>query len=262
MAERKTINQQTTNLGVLIRARLKERSPNFPFVSLETALNRAQELYDKERRGSAPFAVVANHWGYSEASSSAIQLVGALRAYGLLDDEDKGAARRLKLSDTVLRILLDTRPDSSDRNQLKRDAAKRPTIFADIYERWPNSIPSDSNLRHYLIFDRKFSEDAAKKASSIFFANESFTNSYSSDNISSDNKTVSEVIDVMATELTLDKTQLTPQVAQTVGFRQDIFSLDEGPVVLRWPEKLSAESYEDFEDWIQLQLRKIKRSID
>lgn len=46
-----------------------------------------------------------------------------------------------------------------------------------------------------------------------------------------------------------------------VGARQDIFSLNEGQVILQWPAQLSAESYEDFESWIQLQLRKIKRSI-
>ncbi len=47
-----------------------------------------------------------------------------------------------------------------------------------------------------------------------------------------------------------------------VGSRQDVFSLDEGQVILQWPAKLSADSYEDFESWIQLQLKKIKRSIN
>ena len=46
------------------------------------------------------------------------------------------------------------------------------------------------------------------------------------------------------------------------GARQDVFSLEEGQVILQWPAQLSAESYEDFESWIQLQLRKIKRSIN
>lgn len=46
-----------------------------------------------------------------------------------------------------------------------------------------------------------------------------------------------------------------------VGSRQDIFSLNEGQVILQWPAQLSQESYDDFESWVQLQLRKIKRSI-
>ena len=46
-----------------------------------------------------------------------------------------------------------------------------------------------------------------------------------------------------------------------VGMKQDTFTLDEGPVILQWPASMSSTSYEDFNDWIELQLRKIKRSI-
>lgn len=47
-----------------------------------------------------------------------------------------------------------------------------------------------------------------------------------------------------------------------VGARQDVFTLDEGQVVLQYPAKMSAASYEDFEAWLNLQLKKIKRGID
>ena len=40
-----------------------------------------------------------------------------------------------------------------------------------------------------------------------------------------------------------------------------MFSLPEGEVVLEWPEPLSPESYEDFESWINLVLRRVKRSV-
>ena len=52
-----------------------------------------------------------------------------------------------------------------------------------------------------------------------------------------------------------------PVAQKVVGTKQDTFTLDEGPVVLQWPSQLSETSYEDFKDWIELQLRKIKRSI-
>jgi len=45
------------------------------------------------------------------------------------------------------------------------------------------------------------------------------------------------------------------------GNRQDTFSLDEGIAILQWPANLSEASYEDFESWIQLQLKKIKRTV-
>jgi hypothetical protein len=50
-----------------------------------------------------------------------------------------------------------------------------------------------------------------------------------------------------------------PQMQE--GAKQDVFTLDEGSVVLQWPSSMSAESYEDFEGWLQLVLRKVKRSI-
>ena len=43
--------------------------------------------------------------------------------------------------------------------------------------------------------------------------------------------------------------------------KEDIFTLDEGEVVLQWPERLSKESFEDLETWMGLQLRKIKRRV-
>lgn len=45
------------------------------------------------------------------------------------------------------------------------------------------------------------------------------------------------------------------------GFKQDVFSLSEGDAVLRWPEDLSEDSYEDFKGWLELVLRKVARSV-
>ena len=45
------------------------------------------------------------------------------------------------------------------------------------------------------------------------------------------------------------------------GTKQDVFTLDEGEVVLLWPAELSEASFEDLSDWIALALRKIGRSL-
>ncbi len=58
---------------------------------------------------------------------------------------------------------------------------------------------------------------------------------------------------------------VTPPAAQQrmavqQGFKQDVYTLgSEGQVILQWPEKMSQESYDEFVDWIELQLRKIAR---
>jgi hypothetical protein len=43
--------------------------------------------------------------------------------------------------------------------------------------------------------------------------------------------------------------------------RQDIFSLAEGTVTIQWPAALSAESFQDLADWLDIVKRKIGRSV-
>ena len=46
------------------------------------------------------------------------------------------------------------------------------------------------------------------------------------------------------------------------GALQEVFNLDEGPVTLTFPAKMSAASYEDLEAHLQIFLRKTKRRAD
>jgi hypothetical protein len=154
------------------RTPTKERSPNFPFISLGRALERAQQLYKHEKRGAAPFKVVAEHWGYSPSSSGALQTAGALKQYGLLADEDGGKERKLRLTEIALRILIDTREDSTERDQLKRQAALMPPVAAEVYKLYPDALPSDATLHHYLALERGFNPDTAMRVIRILKENE------------------------------------------------------------------------------------------
>lgn len=153
----------------------KDRSPNFPFISLEMALERARQFWTKEKRGAAPFSVTAEHWRYSASSSGAMQTAAALKSYGLMADEPNGSGeRQLRLTDSALRILLDTRPNSEERQTLLREASLSPAIARDIYERWGGDLPSASSLRHYLILERSFGESKADSVIKITKENYGF----------------------------------------------------------------------------------------
>jgi hypothetical protein len=41
--------------------------------------------------------------------------------------------------------------------------------------------------------------------------------------------------------------------------KQDVFWLPEGYAELKWPEEMSQESLRDFQEWLQLVLRKAER---
>ncbi len=62
-------------------------------------------------------------------------------------------------------------------------------------------------------------------------------------------------------ERPLPAPKITPQ-KPSANMRQDVYDLDEGPVELKRPAKLSRASFEELSDWFDLLKRKLERSID
>lgn len=56
-----------------------------------------------------------------------------------------------------------------------------------------------------------------------------------------------------------ESTMKPPEIAMLPSMRREIFALDEGDVILTFPDNLSADSYEDLEAYLQLFLRKARR---
>ena len=160
----------------------KDRSPNYPFIPLDVALDRAAQFYAKEKKGAAPLLVAASHWGYSPSSSGFLQTIAALKSYGLMSDEGSGSERTVRLTELALRILLDQRPDSSERAQYMRDAALAPPVMRDIYSKFENNLPSEPTLRHFLVFNLSFNNNTASRLARIIFRNQRFTGQISSEN--------------------------------------------------------------------------------
>ena len=153
----------------------KDRSPAFPFITLEQALERSRQFYAEEKRGVAPFPRAAMHWRYSEASSGALQTVAALKSYGLMDEPGgTGKSRQLQLSELALRVILDQRPDSVERIGFVRQAALSPSVAAEVHLKWPEGLPSESTLNHFLVLDKKFNEGTALKVVKILYENQRF----------------------------------------------------------------------------------------
>ncbi|NPC56009.1 hypothetical protein [Caenimonas soli] len=260
------------------------RGPSYPSMSIEEAIGKAQQLWAAEKRNAAPVEVVAKHWGYSATSSSGKMTVAALLHYGLIGDSGSGKHRMVKLTGRALDIVLDEVADSPRRLQAIKDAVGAPKLYADIMAKWPpqEGLPSDPTLRFYLLREKSFNEGSIAAfikdfRSSIAFAKLDKTPTIGSeDTAQTDDNLPSEFAetDKVVKDQTLQAAQVeqtakaqgsgrvaAPAIQQSAGVKQDTFSLDEGQVVLQFPEKMSADSYEDFKDWIELQLRRIKRSI-
>ena len=141
--------------------RPKGRSPSYPAVDLETAIHRARQLYEKERQHPAPVATVAGHWGYKSLNGPAALTLAALKKFGLVEDEGSGDARRARVSDLAVGIL--AHPDDAQRRAAIQDAALRPPIHREMWEKYGDSLPSDAALRWELTRDRGFTETGASE---------------------------------------------------------------------------------------------------
>lgn len=137
-----------------------ERSPNFPAMTLEEAIQKARALWDAEKRSFAPVKVVYKHWGYSPTSSGARSVLAALNAFGLLDFRGSGDTREGKLSQRALTILID--PDAAP--QELRNAAKAPKLYRELLASYPEGFPSDATLRSNLILKRGFNDKTVDSA--------------------------------------------------------------------------------------------------
>jgi len=141
--------------------RPKGRSPSYPAINLESAIQRAQALYTKERQHSTPVATIVKHWGYKSSSGPASLTLAALKKFGLVEDEGVGAARRAKVSDLAVNIIAN--PDSSARLAAIQEAALRPPIHHELWERYGSAPPSDDKLRWELTRERGFTGTGANE---------------------------------------------------------------------------------------------------
>lgn len=129
------------------------RSPNYPAIGLPEAIQRVEQVFDRESRRPAPKEVVVVHMGYTSVNGASLGVVSALVKYGLLEKSKSD----YRVTNRALAILHPEKP--SERIKAIKDAAKDPILFAEIAEHFEGSPPSDDNLRAYLI-RRNFSTKA------------------------------------------------------------------------------------------------------
>lgn len=210
-----------------------------------------------------PLTSAYKSWELGEKGSLGRQTVAALRYFGLIEYEGQGANRLVKLTETALKILLDKRPESTERWELIKEVARNPTIYAQMWKEWGPDLPSEGTIETYLVRDNGFSETAAPELITSYKDTLDFARLGQSDIMpeletneggrDSDENREKPSEDRPAYRCT--KHEANP------GMKEDVFTLKEGDVVFQWPGRISPESFQDLEDWTGLLLRKIKRHI-
>jgi len=127
--------------------RKRARSPSYPAIDLNAAIERAGQVFRSEGRNSAPVEAVLEDWGYKPGSGGGMVAIAALKKFGLLLDEGSGKDRRVRLTDTAFRIVTDEREASPERDELVRAAALEPSIHRELFDLYNGQLPSDGTLR-------------------------------------------------------------------------------------------------------------------
>ncbi len=124
----------------------KTRSPNYPRISLPDAIERATQVYEEESAHPASDEDIVKDLGYNTLNGTSRGVLSALKKYGLLERAGDG----FRVSDDAVAII-ELPPTDIERAAAVRRAAFRPTLFAELYEKYRDDLPNDKNLRHFLI---------------------------------------------------------------------------------------------------------------
>lgn len=145
----------------------RPRSPNFPYETLRESIVLVQKLYESDKQNYVPMKIALNHMGLSVNSSTSRRVVSAMLEYGLLEDRGEGDDKDLIVSDLARNILLDKRPNSTDKMNNIREAALNSKIMHEAWDKWKGEIPSDETIRYILISKWGFTDRAATRFTKV-----------------------------------------------------------------------------------------------
>jgi hypothetical protein len=237
--------------------RRKVRSPSYPFIDLKTAIERARRLFEAAQRSSVRQDTAAAHWGYSPKSSGGKQTIAALRAFGLLEGDGM-----VKLTERALRILLDERNPSPEKDVLLRQAALSPTLHGRLWEKYKAVLPSPTDLKMSLVLEDGFNENSVEEFIAEYIETLAFAKLRSSEG-SSQTDLVS-----LPSEGTPGRLPMEPEPRQAVpeaprgtlasGVDPAVFPLLDGNAVeFRIRHRISPDEVEDLRQMFEIWLRKI-----
>lgn len=247
---------------------IQGRGPAYPNIAIDKAIGLAEALKKSEGFYAVPRESVFKAWGMGEKSSGARQALAAMKYFGLVEYIGSGETLKVKLSDVARRIILDIRPESTERFALIRDAALSPNIHQELQHEYPNGLPSDATLQSFLTLKKNFNEAGAKDLIAQYRRTLQYLEEIRPSGMAAmpeESLPDSPVPPPLEQKVEpAPEVPAAPKFAQKdgpppVGMRREVFTVDEGEVAITFPEVLSADSVEDMKGHFALILRKAAR---
>lgn len=144
----------------------RNRSPNYPAVSLPNAVDRVRALIEKDGKAGAPMEAAAKHIGFSGAHGTARTVLSALKKFGLTGDQ------RGRVVPTQLAVdIINFPPESPRCRAAKQAAALSPQIYKMLVDEYAElgDMPSPESLKPELVADMGFNPKAVDAFISDFF---------------------------------------------------------------------------------------------
>jgi hypothetical protein len=124
----------------------KARSPSYPAISLKEAVERVNQIYERDYQNPIPKAVAASHMGYGGLNGKSLGVLAALSKYGLLE----GRGNDSRVTDLAVKIIAHPH-GTSERAQAIQEAAAKPELFNELDGRFQSGKASDQAIRSYLL---------------------------------------------------------------------------------------------------------------
>ncbi len=131
------------------------RSPRYPNVSLNEAIQKARAIYEREHMSPLTPQVAAEAMGYSGINGASLKTISSLKKYGLLE----GRGEDVRLTKDAQTLIIDD-PKAKDYIDAIRRSALNPEIYSEINRQFQMG-GSERNIAVYLE-KQGFKPDAAK----------------------------------------------------------------------------------------------------
>jgi hypothetical protein len=158
-------------------AQQRDRSPAFPVVALETALQRLEEFDAHFKRSLARPEKVGDAWNI-KTKAYADRIAAALRYFGLLEYQGTGKGRSVIISEEGRKYLRTQQEEK--KLELVKAAALRPKQMATCWNNWGVDRPADAACLDTLM-DSGFSEAGARDFLKVYDATISYAKLSDSD---------------------------------------------------------------------------------
>ncbi len=268
------------------RTKPRKRSPAYPSLSIKEAIAKTKAIYDEEAQHSISPEIALSHWQYEPTSGNGMRAVAALKQFGLLKEIGSRGDRELVLTELAMDIIMPPDDDPNEPLSSIQKAVLAPKIYKELWDRYKDSgLPSDQNLKRVLVREMDFNSTSVPNFSrrfrdSLAFAKLSNSGIIENGEIASDSSSDKGDAAQVFSGVSLDdifgtfpssgqKTRNSPKPAQRqgeikmpTGTKAEVLTLDHGPdFVLQRPVSLTADEFEDFQDWWNIMLRRVKRLV-